>query len=555
MRFTKDQLIEMMDANDGNLCLSVLPITELPDGLEVEHNLDLSDSRLTALPKGLHVGGDLFLSGSEIQVLPEDLVVKGTLRLTGSKIVELPSTIKAGVIDCHEMSRIVVPDDAHYSGSLFLRKATEVVIGQNVQVDGYLDLCSVANLEELPPGLKVGGALHLWGSSVKHLGANTEIGGDFNLQRSEVVELPEGLIVGGKLTICADGSGWNAWYPKITSLPPKMRVGSLYIQGTLIRELPKDLVVKNALEIGKEITRIPMQLNLTGHLVAGNIEYLPAGSSFGGGVYLRVSPISVIDSITVMGEADFQNSKLQALTGECKFGGDLILPPTIDELPEELHVAGTLEIGSRLNKSVALKRLPRKLHAGKLIIKKATIESWPEEIQVDGDIILRDGGTIGLPASLTEVNGSLHLSDSISELPDSLRVIHGDLEANRLANLGLGPLLVEGDVVLRNHRLRSLPKGLTVAGNLDLHDQQHDRDLKNLPSGLRVGGRLILPMQRILMPLPDDLEVGDEIWWTLPDWSEPSEFSQNLETLMAITEKWEARKEGRTLILRHKVTT
>lgn len=552
MKFTEDQLLEMMDANDGDLCLSALPITELPDGLEVKGNLDLSNSALTALPKGLHVGGDLVLSESAVQALPEDLIVGECLNLTDSKIVELPPTINASMIDCRKMSRVVVPNNAHYPGDLLMNQVAEVTIGRDVWIDGNLNLNVVANLEELPPGLKVGGSLRLWKSSVERLGAGTEIGGDFDLKRSAVVELPEGLIVGGKLTICAEGHGWDAWRPKITSLPSKMRVGSLHMRGTQIMELPEDLIVKDTLDVGSEITRIPMQLNLTGSLTAVGIEYLPAGSLIGGGMSLLGSPIDTIDSITVMGEADFGWSKLRVLTGKCEFGGDLLLPTTIEELPEELHAAGALEIG-HFNKDAALKKLPRKLHAGELRISGATIETWPEEIQIEGDITLCDGKTASLPETLTEVNGSLRLNKDISELPDSLRAIHGDLRADGLASLGRGPLLIEGDAILQSHQLPSLSEELTVTGDLELCDSHCSQCPKDLPRGLRVSGRLTLPPQKILMPLPDDLEVGDEIWWYLPDWSEPEEFSQNLETLRVITEKWEVRKEGKKLVLRRKV--
>ena len=59
--------------------------------LNIKGNLSLSDIKITKLPEGLDVKGTLFLYDSEIKSLPEGLKVRGDLRLYGAKVLSLPT--------------------------------------------------------------------------------------------------------------------------------------------------------------------------------------------------------------------------------------------------------------------------------------------------------------------------------------------------------------------------------------------------------------------------------------------------------------------------------
>ena len=66
MKLTLAMAQKLMD-DDGNLDLSGISITSLPDNLTVGGSLDLSGSSITSLPDNLTVGGWLDLSGSSIK--------------------------------------------------------------------------------------------------------------------------------------------------------------------------------------------------------------------------------------------------------------------------------------------------------------------------------------------------------------------------------------------------------------------------------------------------------------------------------------------------------
>ena len=69
------------------------PLTE--EDLNVKGDLDLSQVEMTSLPEGLKVGGDLYLMFSTISSLPEGLEVNGNLNLYKCvKLASLPEGLK-----------------------------------------------------------------------------------------------------------------------------------------------------------------------------------------------------------------------------------------------------------------------------------------------------------------------------------------------------------------------------------------------------------------------------------------------------------------------------
>ena len=51
----------------GDLDLSNLEITSLPEGLKVHRDLDLYNSKIKILPKGLEVWGDLYVTNTDLE--------------------------------------------------------------------------------------------------------------------------------------------------------------------------------------------------------------------------------------------------------------------------------------------------------------------------------------------------------------------------------------------------------------------------------------------------------------------------------------------------------
>ena len=61
------------------------------------------------------------------------------------------------------------------------------------------------------------------------------VGGDLNLERTEITSLPEGLNVDGNLYL---------YQSNITSLPKGLKVRGLFLGDSKIKSLPEDLEVK-----------------------------------------------------------------------------------------------------------------------------------------------------------------------------------------------------------------------------------------------------------------------------------------------------------------------
>jgi len=65
-------------------------ISNLPDNLQIDSNLDLSGTQITRLPDGLQVSGSLYLRGTQITQLPDGLQVGRNLYLGETQITQLP---------------------------------------------------------------------------------------------------------------------------------------------------------------------------------------------------------------------------------------------------------------------------------------------------------------------------------------------------------------------------------------------------------------------------------------------------------------------------------
>ena len=81
---------------EGDLDLSEVEVTSLPEGLKVGGDLNLEGLQMASLPKGLKVGGLLILNLSEVTSLPNDLEVKSNLGLIGTNMATLPKGLEVG---------------------------------------------------------------------------------------------------------------------------------------------------------------------------------------------------------------------------------------------------------------------------------------------------------------------------------------------------------------------------------------------------------------------------------------------------------------------------
>ena len=118
-----------------------------------------------------------------------------------------------------------------------------------------------------------------------------------------------------------------------------------------------------------------------------------------------------------------------------------------------------------------------------------SLTSLPDNLEVEGNLILRNTKIKALPNNL-KVGGELDLLGTpIASLPNNLKV--------------------NGELNLLGTSIRSLPSGLEVKGDLNLGWS----GVESLPDDLKVGGNLILRSSNIvsISQLPLTMEVKGKI--------------------------------------------
>lgn len=118
---------------DDDMWLGGSEITQLPDNLTVNGNLDLSGTDITVLPNNLTVGGYLELWNTCIKYLPDNLTVGGSLFLNNTRIKSLPDSLTVGdSLDLRGTGITSLPDNLTVGGVLDIR---DTKITDNVEVN------------------------------------------------------------------------------------------------------------------------------------------------------------------------------------------------------------------------------------------------------------------------------------------------------------------------------------------------------------------------------------------------------------------------------------
>jgi hypothetical protein len=152
-------------------------------------------------------------------------------------------------------------DELNIKGDLDLFEENITYIPEGLKVEDNLNLSSCKHLKYLPDNLYVGGDLDLEGTNIKQLPKGLYVGGDFRLVALKIKSLPKDLNVDGGLDLGYSeitslpnnlkvGGYLSLYNTKITSLPEGLEVGwVLYLDYTMINTLPKGLQVDGDLSI------------------------------------------------------------------------------------------------------------------------------------------------------------------------------------------------------------------------------------------------------------------------------------------------------------------
>jgi hypothetical protein len=134
------------------------------------------------------------------------------------------------------------------------------------------------------------------------------------------------------------------------------------------------------------------------------------------------------------------------------------------------------------------------------------ITSLPDNLEVEGNLGLRDTKIKSLPNNL-KVGDNLNLEGTqIKSLPNNLKVGGNlNLEGTQIKSLP-DDLEVGGTIRLQGTQVTSFPDNFKINGGLDLKGTK----VKSLPKNLKIGKKLYLDGTQI-NSLPDNLEVGGDL--------------------------------------------
>ena len=153
---------------DDDMWLGGSEITQLPDNLTVNGNLDLSGTDITVLPNNLTVGGYLELWNTCIKYLPDSLTVGDSLFLNNTGIKSLP-------------------DNLMVRRTIELRNTRIISLPDNLTVGGVLDIRDT-RIKSLPDSLTVGDSLDLRGTGITSLPDNLAVGGVLDIRDTKITD-------------------------------------------------------------------------------------------------------------------------------------------------------------------------------------------------------------------------------------------------------------------------------------------------------------------------------------------------------------------------------
>jgi hypothetical protein len=231
---------------------------------QVYGNLFLGESGLKALPENLTIFGGLEISSSEIEILPQGLNITDFLHID------------------HCVNLTTIPSNLKVKGDLYINRCPELKeIPSTITVGKNMSLID-CGVESLPDGLTIGGDLTIIGK-FNQFPSKINVGGNLILGGTQIAELPDNLVVSGSLNI-----GWTP----LEKLPAGLIVSDdLYLDRTNIKELPLDLKVGGNLDVSSsKIESIPANPDVKGYVILNNCQNLtslPENLKINGSLFLE----------------------------------------------------------------------------------------------------------------------------------------------------------------------------------------------------------------------------------------------------------------------------
>lgn len=201
MNYSKSELEKMMIENNGNLDISKMDITELPneltvkgdlilnqyirqlpDDLRVEGNLDLSNTYADFNDtKGFYVGGDL-ITGPMTRCINEPFGAGGNIDMRASPYLKKLPEVCMAVKDIFINSKYIKLDQS------------TAIDCRNLHLEN-------SGIYELPDSVMCDLDINLSHSGIQKFPANYLVWGDLDLSYTKLTDYPDNLTVHGNLDI------------------------------------------------------------------------------------------------------------------------------------------------------------------------------------------------------------------------------------------------------------------------------------------------------------------------------------------------------------------
>lgn len=462
----------------GNLKLSRLPITSLPNDMIVGGNLDIRETMIDSLPDGLSVDGTVLAQGTPLSRLGERITVARDLMIQDTNVDALPADIKIkGSLIARNTKLETIPEKFGVGMNVDFGKTPLRSLPTGFVVVGSLAVDECPNLTELPQHLRVARTLNVERTPISRISEGTKIGGllaagssivDLGAQRMferlDLSETPFKRLPDGVKVLCKRGTGAL----KLVGCPleyvgPGLHViGRADFRNTPLKHIPGDIFVRGELILsGSQLETVPAGLSVAGTLDISHtgVKLLPRGLRVKGALVARGLQDLVIGHDIFVGKLlDVSEAGVVSWAAQGTIGSLLCHDATIDEMPKYLKLVEFDGDG-------------------------ASIANWPARMTVEGNFRYQRGKTGIMPAVLT-VGKNIDCEDTSGVATPETLLVGGRARFKRSRFKSYPAKLEAKSGDFRISTIRQLPK----AWRIEEHLLMTNSKLERIEGGLSIGG-------------------------------------------------------------------
>lgn len=308
---------------------------------------------------------------------------------------------------------------------------------------------------------------------------------DFRVHELEGARIPERLKVHGHMSVIShDGENVQS------QLPDGLYVGGdLTIRSPMIEVISKNTTVKGTLRAScSNISVIGEGLTVFGdcYLAGTKIEKLPSKLTVIGKLFIGGTQVKEIGESVIFSSLDASGSYLDAV-------------PTHIKEYDELKIDGT-----------SIKSLPEGLSISRFSAANVDFVSFPENLRVEGDLILYRANIPVLFDTLELPLESCFAESKIGEMRGDIVFEGGPIRKSvdftdaKIGKLPDSITVIDGDLILNGTDISTLPRKVFVTNTIEM---LHMKNLKELSADCEVSCQSLVLNDNPPMDLPQHWQV------------------------------------------------